>query len=87
MPKQKKREKAKTEPTKRASSILTPGAPISVLGQKNGGLVEVGENNGQEEVNDFILCLGYLPCEAGRPVHNQNNGQEEVNDFILCLGY
>lgn len=77
--------RVKAEPARRALPFLKPGASTDVFEQKNNGCVGTEENDG-EEVNDFILCLGYLPSQAKEPVRSQK-AEEEINDFILCLGY
>jgi HSP20 family molecular chaperone IbpA len=45
------------------------------------------ENDDEEGVNDYILCLGYMPDKVTKPIEDRRDDEEEVNDYILCLGY
>jgi hypothetical protein len=58
MPRHVTKERAKAEPAARVLSSLKQDGPIDVFEQKSNGRVDVGESK-EEEVNDFILCLGY----------------------------
>ncbi len=55
-----------------------PSAPVDIAKKKN---------NGSTEVDDCILCLGYLPDSEEKCRENRGNGKEEANDCISCLGY
>ena len=86
MSRQEARERAKAEPTRCPLGSLKPDGLMGVSEQKNGECLAAGKND-EDEVNDSVLCLGYLPHQIGKPVQNQKTDREEVNDFLLCLGY
>lgn len=84
---QEAKDKTNAEPTRRPLRFLNPCVPIGVPERRNNGCVQVGENNKEEQFNDFVPCLGYLPDRIRKPVREPETHQEELNDFILCLGY
>lgn len=86
MSRQEARGRAKVALTGCASKFLKPDGLAGVSEQKNGERPAAGKNN-EDELNDFVLCLGYLPYQIGKPAQIKKADQEEVNDFLLCLGY
>jgi len=65
---------------------VKPRKQAGVFEQKNGCCIGAGEGK-DEELNDFILCLGYPLDHSRKPLPGKKADGEELNDFILCLGY
>lgn len=86
MQRQEARKRTHAKTTCHTSPFSKPDDRARVFERKNDCCVGTTEESG-EEVNDFILCLGYAPRRAGKPVLTPEADREEVNDFIQCLGY